>query len=127
MPRELDMARAAVESLVRQVAPHPPAQQAPAAAPAPRAAAAAARQQEEAAAAAAMLRAEVEALRAGLAEARGGAAQAAEELRRWVGQQLQAHRAAVEEAVQVGMGTWLVGGGRAMGGEERAAQVPSGS
>ncbi|KAI8467417.1 MAG: hypothetical protein J3K34DRAFT_430593, partial [Monoraphidium minutum] len=46
------------------------------------------------------LRAELEAARVGLADAREGAARAQEELRGWVAQQLQAHRAAVDEAVQ---------------------------
>jgi ABC-type transporter Mla subunit MlaD len=101
VPRELDMARAAVESLVRQVATLNRAQQA-AAADAARAAAAAQQRSDEAAAAAAALRADTDALRAGLAEAREGAAREAEELRRRLEQQLAAHRAAVDDALQVG-------------------------
>lgn len=94
------MARAAVESLVRQVASLNRAQHA-AAADASRRAAAADAAGAEADAALAAAGAEAGALRAALAEAREAAAEGERELRRWVSEQLAAHRAAVDEAVQV--------------------------
>jgi hypothetical protein len=101
VPRELDMARAAVESLVRQVATLNRAQQA-AAADAARAAARRQAWEEGAAGGLAALREELEALRCGLGDAREGADAALSACRQRLEQQLQAHREAVDEAVQVG-------------------------
>jgi len=107
VPRELDMARAAVESLVRQVATLNRTQQA-AAAEASRAAARQQQWQDEMGVTLAGVRAEIGGLQSAVADVRSGTDEALESTRRWVEQQLAAHRDAVEAAVQVGLGTAIV-------------------
>ncbi|GBF98798.1 hypothetical protein Rsub_11380 [Raphidocelis subcapitata] len=99
VPRELDMARAAVESLVRQIGALHRAQQS-GASEAARREARAQQWRDGVDAALAGLRAEVDSLRRGLADARDCAAAAAEAAAVRVERQLAAHREAVDEAVQ---------------------------